>query len=126
MKLTQLIAQYVAFRKSLGQDFESDRRRLATFSRFVGESAEIDSVKPPQVAAFLTGREPITGYWHLKYRTLRGFFSHAVTRGFSPHHPYPPRSPNRRRALSLTSTPGSSCATSSTARRPIRNIRRES
>ena len=60
MNLTQLIAQYVAFRKSLGQDFESDRRRLATFSRFVGQSAEIDSVKPPQVAAFLTGREPIT------------------------------------------------------------------
>ena len=46
MKLTSLIAQYVAFRKSLGQDFESDRRRLATFSRFVGQSAEIDSVKP--------------------------------------------------------------------------------
>lgn len=89
MKLTQLIAQYVAFRKSLGQDFESDRRRLATFSRFVGESAEIDSVKPPQVAAFLTGREPITGYWHLKYRTLRGFFSYAVTRGYLSTSPLP-------------------------------------
>ena len=47
MKLTQLIAQYVSFRKSLGQDFESDGRRLRTFSRFVGESVEIDSVKPP-------------------------------------------------------------------------------
>ena len=82
MKLTQLIAQYVAFRKSLGQDFESDGRRLCTFSRFVGASAEIDSVKPPQVAAFLAGRGPITRYWHLKYRTLRGFFSYAVTRGY--------------------------------------------
>jgi integrase/recombinase XerD len=98
MKLTQLIAQYVAFRKSLGQDFESDRRRLATFCRFVGESAEIDSVKPPQVAAFLTGREPITGYWHLKYRTLRGFFSYAVTRGYLSTSPLPttvPKPPAR-------------------------------
>jgi site-specific recombinase XerC len=98
MKLTQLIAQYVAFRKSLGQDFESDGRRLRTFSRFVGESAEIDSVKPPQVAAFLAGRGPITRYWHLKYGTLRGFFSYALTRGYLSTSPLPatvPKPPAR-------------------------------
>jgi integrase/recombinase XerD len=82
MKLAQLIAQYVTFRKSLGQDFESNERRLRTFSRFVGESAAIDSVKLSQVAAFLAGRGPITSYWHLKYQTLRGFFRYAVTRGY--------------------------------------------
>ena len=98
MKLAQLIAQYVTFRKSLGQDFESDGRRLRTFSRFVGESAEIDSVRPSQVAAFLTGRKPITRYWHLKYRTLRGFFSYAVTRGYLSTSPLPatiPKPPAR-------------------------------
>src|SRR5205807_1150039 len=52
MKLAQLIVQYVAFRKSLGQDFESNRKRLRAFSRFVGESVATDSVKPSQVAAF--------------------------------------------------------------------------
>jgi len=82
MKLAQLIAQYVTFRKSLGQDFESDRKRLVIFSRFVGESAGIKSVKLSQVAAFLAGRGPITRYWHLKYGTLRGFFRYAVTRGY--------------------------------------------
>ena len=45
MKLAQLIVQYVAFRKSLGQDFESDGKRLRTFSRFVGESAATDSTR---------------------------------------------------------------------------------
>jgi site-specific recombinase XerD len=89
MKLTQLIAQYVSFRKSLGQDFESDGKRLRTFSRLVGETVEIDSVKPPQVAAFLAGRGPITRYWHLKYGTLRGFFSYAVTRGYLSTSPLP-------------------------------------
>jgi integrase/recombinase XerD len=89
MKLTQLIAQYVSFRKSLGQDFESDGKRLRTFSRLAGESMEIDSVKPPQVAAFLAGRGPITRYWHLKYGTLRGFFSYAVTRGYLSTSPLP-------------------------------------
>jgi hypothetical protein len=63
MKLAHLIAQYVTFRKSLGQDFESDRKRLRTFSRFVGENAEIDSVKLSRVAAFLeaAGPSPATG-----------------------------------------------------------------
>jgi site-specific recombinase XerD len=98
MKFTQLIALYVAFRKNLGQDFKSNERRLRTFSRFVGESADVRSVKPPQVAAFLAGRGPITRYWHLKYGTLRGFFSYAVTRGYLSTSPLPatvPRPPAR-------------------------------
>jgi site-specific recombinase XerD len=89
MKLTQLMAEYVTFRKSLGQGFESDEKRLRTFSRFVGESAEINSVKPSQVAAFLAGCEPITRYCHLKYGTLRGFFKYAVTRGYLFASPLP-------------------------------------
>jgi site-specific recombinase XerD len=98
MKLTQLMTEYISFRKSLGQDFESDAKRLRTFSRFVGERAEIDSVKPPQVAAFLAGCGPITRYWHLKYGTLRGFFSYAVTRGYLSAAPLPatiPKPPAR-------------------------------
>jgi len=89
MKLTQLMAEYVTFRKSLGQGFESDEKRLRTFSRFVGESAEINSVKPSQVAAFLAGCGPITRYCHLKYGTLRGFFNYAVTRGYLSASPLP-------------------------------------
>lgn len=98
MKLTQLIALYVTFRKSLGQDFESDEKRLRTFSRFVGERADIRSVKPPRVTAFLAGRGPLTRYWHLKYGTLRGFFSYAVTRGYLSTSPLPatvPKPPAR-------------------------------
>jgi len=75
MKLTRLITQYVTFRKSLGHDFASNQWLLGTFSRFVGESADIRSVKARQVAAFLAGRGPITRYWHIKYGALRGFFS---------------------------------------------------
>lgn len=93
MKLTQLMAEYVTFRKSLGQGFESDEKRLRTFSHFVGESAEIDSVQPPQVASFLTGHGPITSYWYLKYGTLRGFFSYAVTRGYLSGSPLPANVP---------------------------------
>ena len=98
MKLTQLIVQYVKFRKSLGQKFESNEWRLRTFARFVGESADIRSVKPHQVAAFLAGRGPLTRYWHVKYGALRGFFSYAVTRGYLSVSPLPatvPKQPAR-------------------------------
>jgi site-specific recombinase XerD len=98
MKLTQLMAQYVTFRKSLGQGFESNEWRLHAFSRFVGESADIRSVKPRQVAAFLAGRGPITRNWHAKYGALRGFFSYAVTRGYLSASPLPatvPKQPAR-------------------------------
>ena len=37
MKLNQLIAQYVAFRKSLGAKFEGNETVLRTFSRVMGE-----------------------------------------------------------------------------------------
>jgi len=124
MKLAQLIVQYVAFRKSLGQDFESNRKRLRAFSRFVGESVATDSVKPSQVAAFLAGRD--TSYWHLKYGTLRGFFNYAITRGYLSTSPLPATVPKPPARFVPPSTSGRSCAASSTARRPIRNIRRES
>ena len=98
MKLTQLIAQYVTFRKSLGEDFESHERRLRTFSRFVGESLDIRSVKADHVAAFLAGHGPITRNWHTKYGALRGFFRYAVTRGYLFTSPLPatvPKQPAR-------------------------------
>jgi integrase len=50
------------------------------------------------VAAFLAGRGPITRYWHMKYRTLRGFFSYTVTRGYLFTSPLPatvPKPPAR-------------------------------
>jgi hypothetical protein len=127
MKLTELIAQYVAFRKNLGQDFESNRKRLAIFSRFVGEGVEIDSVKPSRVAAFLTAGKPGSRYCYLKYGTLRGFFNYAPSLAvISRHHPYPPRHPNSRLALFLISIPVRICGGSSTEQCRIRNTRRES
>lgn len=95
MKLSQLIAQYATFRKNLGQDFESDERRLRTLSRFVGESLDIRFLRPRQVAAFLAGHGPITSTWHTKYGALRGFFSYAVTRGYLSVSPLPAIVPKR-------------------------------
>jgi integrase/recombinase XerD len=89
MKLTQLIAQYVAFRKSLGADFEGSARLLHTFSRVVGEGLHVGHMRPKQVTAFLAGRGPVTRYWHRKYTTLRSFFRYALSRGYLSASPLP-------------------------------------
>lgn len=60
MKLHQLIAQYVAFRKSLGAKFEANESLLHTFARVVGEGRHVGSVKPREVTAFLNGPGPVT------------------------------------------------------------------
>jgi len=98
MKLNQLIAQYVAFRKSLGAKFEANESLLRTFARVVGEGRHVGSVKPREVTAFLNGRGPVTRHWHRKYIVLRGFFRYAVSRGYLSASPLPttvPKLPER-------------------------------
>src|SRR5215831_1471322 len=82
MKLNQLIAQYVAFRRSLGAKFEGNETVLHTFARVVGEGRHVGNVKPHQVATFLNGCGPVTRRWHNRYIVLRGFFRYAVSRGY--------------------------------------------
>ncbi len=98
MKLNQLIAQYVAFRRSLGAKFEGNETLLHTFSRVVGEGRNVGNVKPHQVAAFLYGRGHVTRHWHRKYIVLRGFFRYAQSRGYLSVSPLPttvPKLPER-------------------------------
>jgi site-specific recombinase XerD len=98
MKLNQLIAQYVAFRQSLGAKFEGNETVLRTFSHVVGEGRHVGNVKAGEVSAFLNGRGPVTRHWHRKYIVLRGFFRYAVSRGYLSASPLPttvPKLPER-------------------------------
>jgi integrase/recombinase XerD len=88
MKLAELIAQYIAFRRNLGEKFERDAKLLQSFSHAIGET-EISQVQAGQVKAFLDGSGPITRYWHMKHTTLRGFYRYAVSRGYVPASPLP-------------------------------------
>ena len=95
MKLRQLIAQYVAFRRSLGAKFEANQTLLHTFSRVVGEGRNIRNVKPQQIAEFLDGCGVVTRHWHRKYIVLNGFFRYAVSRGYLAASPLPATMPKR-------------------------------
>jgi site-specific recombinase XerD len=90
MKLSQLISQYVAFRKGLGEDFESQAWVLKSFSRAMGKSTHVADVKAHRVKVFLDGRGPITRYWHKKHNVLLGFYRYAWTRKYVSEIPLPP------------------------------------
>ena len=67
MKLKALIAQYVAFRKSLGARFENAEGRLATFCRYMGEEINVTDVQAERVNSFLAGTGPVTRSWQERY-----------------------------------------------------------
>jgi integrase/recombinase XerD len=98
MKLKQLIAQYLAFRKSMGNDFEKEEGLFKTFCRVMGDEIEVADVTADRVKAFLDGVGPITSYWHRKHSILNGFYRYALSRGYVPVSPVPavtPKQPER-------------------------------
>ena len=103
MKLKDLITQYVAFRKSMGGDFESADSLLNTFCRRIGVDIDIADIGTERVEEFLAATG-VNHYWRRKYDTLRGFYRYATSRGFVNQAPLPatvPKMPERFRALYL-------------------------
>jgi integrase/recombinase XerD len=95
MKLQLLIEQYIAYRRSLGEQHGSNGGTLRRFGRFVGADAEVADVRPDQVDAFLAGTGPITLSWHIKLSVLRPFYQYAVSREHAVVAPLPTVSPKR-------------------------------
>ena len=56
MKLKELITQYAAFRKSMGEDFESVESLLNTFCRRIGVEMEVEEIRAENGATVRYGR----------------------------------------------------------------------
>jgi site-specific recombinase XerD len=89
MRLNEIVLLYVAFRKSMGEDFASAESLLKTFCRRMGENIELTDITAEHVQAFLAGTGTVSGYWRRKYDTLRGLYRYAISRGFIDHAPLP-------------------------------------
>jgi integrase/recombinase XerD len=89
MRLNEIVLQYVAFRKSMGEDFTSAESLLKTFCRQVGEGIELADISAAHVQTFLTGTGTLSGYWRRKYDTLRGLYRYAISRRFIERSPLP-------------------------------------
>lgn len=98
MKLTNLVTQYVAFRKTLSGGSYAKEYVLRSFCRKLGEEIDIRSVRAKAVSSFLAGDGPLTRNWHEKYYALRSFYQYAVSRGYVASAPLPkviPKPPPR-------------------------------
>lgn len=88
MKLSKVVGDYVAHKRSLGMGFESGAQLLDSFCRAQG-GIEIENVERASVAAFIAGQGPITRTWHSKHSALAGLYRFAIARGYAAAAPLP-------------------------------------
>jgi site-specific recombinase XerD len=89
MRLQLLIEQYIAYRRSLGEQQRSNGCTLRAFGHFIGDDTTIADVSLERVEAFLPGKGPITLSWYSKLSVLRQFYKYAVSRGYTANAPLP-------------------------------------
>lgn len=88
MKLSALVAQYVAYKQSMGMRFHTEARTLRSFCRAMGE-VSVAQIAPDPVQAYIAGTGPVTRFWHRKHEVLRGFYRLAMARGYAASSPLP-------------------------------------
>ena len=89
MNLQAICEQYAAFRKTLGERFETNGRQLRAFCRAMGRNIDIAEVSPEKVNAFLVGKGPLTTSWYVRHNALLGFYRYAISRGLVATSPLP-------------------------------------
>ena len=95
MNVSSLVSRYVIFRRTLGERCNSTEEILRAFCRAVGPRRPVCQLQRRRVAAYLAGRGPLTGSWHIKYSVLKGFFRFAISRGHLRKSPLPTTVPER-------------------------------
>lgn len=88
MRVSAVVAQYIAYKRSLGMRFNTEARALKSFCWRVRD-IPLSQIEPAQVRAFLDGLGPVTRFWHHKYGVLRGFYKYAIARGHTNTSPLP-------------------------------------
>ena len=95
MRLYDVVAEYVAYKRALGHSFNTEAIILGSFCRHVGDVPLI-AVIADQVRTYLDGNTPVSSYWRRKYTALAGFYRFALSRGYASAFPlpcHPPRFP---------------------------------
>jgi integrase len=93
MTINDLVTHYVAFRRTLGEQYIITEKTLRSFCRAIGPRTPITRIRLKIVAAYLAGTGPITRSWHFKYTALKGLFRFAVSRGLLKIAPLPTEVP---------------------------------
>ena len=91
MTLREAVDRYVAWQRDHGAKFRSSAETLDTFCRQAGEDRDCDTVDKDDIRRFLAGKGVLTRTRAVKYGTLAGFYSFALSRGHVSRIPMPPR-----------------------------------
>ena len=89
MKLSELVSQYVSYKRALGVRFDSEAATLAAFCRRLDGNIDVLSVTVEQVQDFLTGNRPLTNHWSKRKSVLDCLFRFALSRGHTTVSPLP-------------------------------------
>jgi integrase/recombinase XerD len=95
MRLHDMITNYTAYRRALGERFHTNAQALKSFCRAIGGETELTDILPEQVNNFLNGTGPITASWHVRYDALNGFYRYALSRGLVGNSSLPTIKPRR-------------------------------
>lgn len=88
MKLSDVVAEYVTYKRALGMRLNTEANIFAGFSRRIGE-VSIASISADCVRQFLDGDAPISSYWGRKHTALAGLYRFALSRGYTTTSPLP-------------------------------------
>lgn len=84
MRINYLISQYVDYRRSLGEKFQTNASVLNHFGKYMGESADIEDLTEDTVTGYLySGHEVVTATWFCRYGALKGFMTWCLSRGYT-------------------------------------------
>ena len=91
MTLREAVDRYVAWQRDHGAKFHSSAQTLDTFCRQIGADRDCNAVEEDEIRRFLAGKTVLTRTRAVKYGTLAGFYSFALSRGHVSRIPMPPR-----------------------------------
>jgi len=92
MRLNDVVAEYVAYKRAIGMRFDTDANILGSFCRYLGDVPLI-SITADQVRNYLDGSTPVSSYWYRKYTAISGLYRFALPRGYARTSPLPSHRP---------------------------------
>lgn len=88
MKLSNIITEYLVYKRTLGMNFGVEERMFSSFRRLVGD-VQMDSITAKQIQLFLNGNTPISSFWKRKYTAISGLYRFALSRKYISKLPLP-------------------------------------
>lgn len=94
MKLKESVDEFIKYRRSLGEKYETGAKQLSRLVKFVGSDIELSELTPDLVTDFLYGgHDKVNATWFIRYGVVKGLITWAKARGLYDGDPLPVKKP---------------------------------